>query len=127
APTGIDDLRVIAVSRLMLNNIPHIKAYWVMLGMKTAQIAQQFGANDFDGTVTEEKIYHMAGSESPQSLTIDDIRRLIERAGRRPVERDTLYNEVSRIAEAMTRKNRAARLVNGEAQKPEASQSEAIH
>lgn len=127
APTGIDDLRVIAVSRLMLNNIPHIKAYWVMLGMKTAQIAQQFGANDFDGTVTEEKIYHMAGSESPQSLTIDDIRRLIERAGRRPVERDTLYNEVSRIAEAMTRKNRAAQLVNGEAQKPEASQSEAIH
>ncbi|MCI5066040.1 aminofutalosine synthase MqnE [bacterium] len=100
SPTGVDDLRIIAVSRLMLDNIPHLKAYWVMLGMKTAQIAQLFGANDFDGTVTEEKIYHMAGSDSPQGLTIDDIKRLITRAGRTPVERDTLYNEVQTIANA---------------------------
>ncbi len=97
SPTGVDDLRVIATSRLMLHNIPHIKAYWVMLGIKTAQTAQNFGANDFDGTVTEEKIYHMAGSASPNALTIDDIRRVIERAGCTPVERDTVYRKVKRI------------------------------
>lgn len=96
SPTGVEDLRVIAVSRLMLHNIPHIKAYWVMLGVKTAQIAQHFGANDIDGTVTEEKIYHMAGSHSPQELTIPEIRRIIEAAGRQPVERSTLYQEVQR-------------------------------
>lgn len=94
-PTGVDDLRTIAVSRLMLNNIPHIKAYWVMLGIKTAQIAQHFGANDIDGTVTEEKIYHMAGSESPQALTVGELKSLIQSAGRIPVERNTLYQEIA--------------------------------
>lgn len=97
APTGMDDLRIMALSRILLHNIPHIKAYWVMLGIKTAQIAQHFGANDIDGTVTEEKIYHMAGSDSPQQLTIEDIRRIILSAKRVPVERDTLYREVQRI------------------------------
>ena len=97
APTGTDDLRIMALSRILLHNIPHIKAYWVMLGIKTAQIAQHFGANDIDGTVTEEKIYHMAGSDSPQQLTIEDIRRIILSAKRVPVERDTLYQEVHRI------------------------------
>ncbi len=97
APTGVDDLRVIAVSRLMLSNIPHIKAYWIMLGVKTAQIAQLFGANDIDGTVTEEKIYHMAGSDSPNALTIEDIKRIIRAAGREPQERDTLYERVNRL------------------------------
>ena len=72
-PTAVDDLRTVAVSRLMLNSIPNIKAYWVMLGIKTAQTAQFFGANDMDGTVTEEKVYHMAGSRSPDALTIDEI------------------------------------------------------
>lgn len=91
APTGADDLRTIAVSRLMLHNIPHIKAYWVMLGVKTAQIAQRFGANDLDGTVTEEKIYHMAGSQAPQSLTIDELKKLITDVARTPVERSTTY------------------------------------
>lgn len=91
APTGMDDLRVIAVSRLMLHNIPNIKAYWVMLGVKTAQVAQHFGANDMDGTVTEEKIYHMAGSHSPDALTIEEIKRVIRAAGRVPVERTTTY------------------------------------
>ena len=95
-PTGMDDLRVVAVSRLMLHNIPHIKSYWVMMGAKTAQIAQSFGANDLDGTVTEEKIYHMAGSHSPDALTIPEIRGIIESAGRIPVERDTLYQVVQR-------------------------------
>ncbi len=94
-PTGVDDLRVIAASRLMLHNIRHIKAYWVMLGIKTAQMAQLFGANDIDGTVTEEKIYHMAGSQSPQSLSTDELCHIIRQAGREPQERNTVYEEVS--------------------------------
>jgi aminodeoxyfutalosine synthase len=98
SPTGFDDLRMIAVSRLMLHNIPHIKAYWVMLGVKTAQVALRFGANDLDGTVTEEKIYHMAGSRSPDELSISSIKRLIERAGCEPVERTTTYERIVRHA-----------------------------
>lgn len=94
SPTGVDDLRIIALSRLLLNNIPHIKAYWVMLGIKTAQTALLFGANDIDGTVTEEKIYHMAGSQSPNALTIDEIKRTIKKAGLAPVERNTTYQIV---------------------------------
>ncbi len=95
-PTGLMDLRVMAISRLMLDNFPHVKAYWVMLSVPTAQIALQFGADDIDGTVVHEKIYHDAGSDSPQELTVADIRRLIEETGRIPVERDTLYHEVTR-------------------------------
>lgn len=98
APTAIDDLRVIAVSRLLLDNIPHIKAYWVMLGIKTAQTALICGANDIDGTVTEEKIYHMAGSHSPDALALSDIRHLIEAAGLTPQERTTTYQTVTRDA-----------------------------
>ena len=94
--SGLTDLRCIAVSRLMLDNIPHIRAYWIMLGLKTAQIALNFGADDIHGTVTEEKITHMAGASSPQSVSVDQISRLIQEAGRNPVERDTLYNEVIR-------------------------------
>jgi aminodeoxyfutalosine synthase len=88
-----------AVSRLMLDNFPHVKAYWVMLGIKTAQLALSFGADDIDGTVVHEKIYHDAGSDSPQELTVAELRRLIEEAGRVPVERDTLYHEVIRGAD----------------------------
>jgi aminodeoxyfutalosine synthase len=94
-PTGVEDLRTYAVSRLMLNNIPHLKAYWIMLGVKTAQTALWFGADDLDGTVQEEKIYHMAGAETPQAMTPDEIVRLIRNAGRSPVERDTLYNVIA--------------------------------
>ncbi|MCB0338093.1 MAG: aminofutalosine synthase MqnE [Bdellovibrionales bacterium] len=94
-PTGADDLRNIAVSRLLLHNIPHIKAYWVMLGIKTAQMAQIFGANDIDGTVTEEKVYHMAGSEAPESLSIKELQRIIQAIGRSPVERTTTYQVIS--------------------------------
>jgi aminodeoxyfutalosine synthase len=90
------DLRTMAVSRLMLDNFPHIKAYWVMLGIQTAQLALSFGADDIDGTVVHEKIYHDAGSDSPQELTVAELRRLIAEAGRVPVERDTLYHEVVR-------------------------------
>ncbi len=99
APTGVDDLRVIAVSRLMLDNIPHMKAYWIMLGIKTAQLAQCFGANDLDGTVTQEKIYHMAGARTPDALTVEELVRLIRQAGKTPVERTTTY-EIVEQAEA---------------------------
>lgn len=92
APTGVDDLRTYAVARLLLHNIPHIKAYWIMIGLKTAQIAQSFGVDDLDGTVQEEKIYHMAGAETPQAMTRADLVRLIREAGRKAVERDTLYH-----------------------------------
>jgi aminodeoxyfutalosine synthase len=94
--SGLVDLRTMAVSRLMLDNFPHIKAYWVMLGIKTAQLALSFGADDIDGTVVHEKIYHDAGSDSPQELTVAELCRLIREAGRVSVERDTLYNEVIR-------------------------------
>jgi aminodeoxyfutalosine synthase len=95
-PSGLMDLKVMAISRLMLDNFPHIKAYWVMLGVKTAQIALSFGADDIDGTVVHEKIYHEAGAETPQEVTVAEIRRLIEEAGRIPIERDTLYHRVER-------------------------------
>jgi aminodeoxyfutalosine synthase len=90
------DLKTMAISRLMLDNFPHIKAYWVMLGIKTAQVALSFGADDIDGTVVHEKIYHEAGAETPQEVTVAEIRRLIGEAGRIPVERDTLYHRVER-------------------------------
>src|SRR3972149_6917176 len=94
APSGADDLRVIAISRLLLDNIPHIKAYWIMLGIKTAQLAQLFGANDMDGTVVEEKIYHMAGAQTPDALTVEQLCRQIRGIGREPVERNTLYEPI---------------------------------
>ena len=94
--SGIMDLRMIAISRLMLDNFQHIKAYWIMLGIPTAQLALSYGADDIDGTVVHEKIYHDAGSDTPQELTVTQLRRLIEEADRVPVERDTLYHEVIR-------------------------------
>src|SRR5918992_3566513 len=94
APTGSDTLRVHAVSRLMLDNIPHVKAFWIATGVELAQAALWFGVDDLDGTVQEEKIYHMAGSRTPESLSTSDIERIISAAGRVPVERDTFYNVV---------------------------------
>jgi aminodeoxyfutalosine synthase len=94
APTATDTLRVHAVARLMLDNVDHIKAFWIATGVEVAQLAQWYGANDLDGTVQEERIYHMAGSRTPETLTIADIERLIRAAGRTPVERDTLYQLV---------------------------------
>src|SRR5687767_11737212 len=95
APTGSDTLRVHAVSRLMLDNIPHVKAFWIATGVELAQTALWFGVDDLDGTVQEEKIYHMAGSRTPEALTTRDIERIIRGAGRTPVERDTFYNVVN--------------------------------
>src|SRR5262249_42864511 len=108
--SGLLDLKTVAVGRLMLDNFPHVKAYWVMLGIKTAQVALGFGADDLDGTVVHEKIYHDAGSDSPQELSVAEIRRLIEEAGRVPVERDTLYHEVVRDEKAW-RTGRALQMV----------------
>jgi aminodeoxyfutalosine synthase len=100
--TGFDDLKNIAVARLMLDNVPHIKAYWVMMTPKIAQIALRFGADDIDGTVVEERIYHDAGSTVSQSLRRGELLRLIKLAGRTPVERDTLYRPVERNETAFT-------------------------
>ena len=94
APPASDTLRVHAVARLMLDNIPHIKAFWIATGVEIAQLALWYGADDLDGTVQEERIYHMAGSRTPETLTTSEIRDLIQAAGRTPVERDTLYNVV---------------------------------
>ncbi len=100
--TGFDDIRNIAVSRLMLDNIPHVKAYWVMMTPRIAQIAQRFGADDIDGTVVEEKIYHDAGATTSQSLRREELLRLIREAGREPAERDTLYRPVVRSEATFT-------------------------
>ena len=89
-------MKNIAIARLMLDNIPHIKAYWVMMTPKIAQVAQRFGADDIDGTVVEERIYHDAGAETSQGLRRNELLRLIKEAGREPVERDTAYNRVVR-------------------------------
>ena len=94
--TGFQDLKNVAVARLMLDNIPHIKAYWIMMTPRIAQIAQRFGANDIDGTVVEERIYHDAGATTSQGLRRQDLLRLIKEAGREPFERDTLYRQVIR-------------------------------
>ena len=90
--SGLDDLKTLAIGRIFLDNFDHIKAYWIMLGEKIAQVSLAFGVNDLDGTVIEEKIGHDAGALSPQSLTKDGIIRLIRKAGKTPVERDTLYH-----------------------------------
>lgn len=92
--TGLEQLRTIAISRLMLDNIEHIKAYWVMLGVKVAQAALKFGADDFDGTVVEEKIGHEAGADSVQAMTRDELESMIKGCGFTPVERDSYFNEI---------------------------------
>lgn len=95
--TAVDDLKTIAIARLILDNIPHIKAYWVMIGEKLAQVALSFGADDLDGTIVEEKITHTAGATSAPGLTRREMVRLITRAGFQPVERDAFYRPVENI------------------------------
>jgi aminodeoxyfutalosine synthase len=96
APSAAETLRVHAVARLMLDNIPHVKAFWIATGVDVAQQSLWFGVDDLDGTVQEERIYHMAGAVTPEAMTTDEIRRLIRDAGREPCERDTLYNVIRR-------------------------------
>ena len=98
APTATDTLRVHAVARLMLDNVPHVKAFWIATGVEVAQTALWFGADDLDGTVQEERIYHMAGAPTPEAMTPEEITQLIRAAGRQPVERDTFYNVVAQPA-----------------------------
>ena len=98
--SALEDLRVVAVSRLILDNFDHVKAYWISLGVGTAQTALAYGADDLDGTVRRERIHHEAGATSPEALTIDQLRALIAEAGREPVERDSLYRRVLRDAES---------------------------
>jgi aminodeoxyfutalosine synthase len=99
APSGTDTLRVHAVARLVCDNIPHIKAFWIATGIELAQTALWFGVDDLDGTVQEEKIYHMAGSQTPEGMTTASLGRLVRAAGREPYERDTLYNIVNDLRE----------------------------
>ncbi len=91
-PSAFESLKMLAMSRLVLDNFPHIKAFWIMLGLKVAQLSLLFGVDDLDGTVVEEKITHAAGAETEQSITREELLQLIYEAGRIPVERDTLYN-----------------------------------
>jgi len=95
-PSAPRSLKVLAASRLYLDNFPHVKAYWVMLGIETAQMALWFGADDLDGTVIDEHIYHEAGAKTPEALTVGELRKLIAEAGREPRERDTLYRPIER-------------------------------
>jgi aminodeoxyfutalosine synthase len=92
--TGFEDLKAIAVGRLMLDNFPHIKSYWIMIGPRLAQVGLAFGADDLDGTVTEEKIAHDAGAPTARAMTVHELVRLIREAGRRPIERDTVFRVV---------------------------------
>ena len=96
ATTGVDDLKNLAVGRLFLDNFDHIKTHWIMNTPKVSQIALHFGVDDLEGTVVREKIYHEAGAHTPQGLTFDEIIRIVKDAGKRPVERDTLYRRVER-------------------------------
>jgi len=94
-PSAWDELRTLAVSRLLLDNVAHLKVFWIMVGLKVAQVALAFGADDVDGTVAEEKITHAAGAQTPEALSVEELQRLIRDAGRTPVERDTLYRPAS--------------------------------
>lgn len=100
--TGFMDLKNVAISRLLLDNFPHIKAYWIMMTPRVAQVALRFGADDIDGTVVEEKIYHDAGATTPQVMTRQELIRLIREAGHEPFERDTLYRPVTRTETTVT-------------------------
>ena len=94
--TGSDDLKMIAVSRLLLDNVPNIKAYWIMMGMPLAAVALHFGANDVQGTVVREQIFHAAGARTETEQKVEELVRFVKEAGRIPVQRDTLYNELRR-------------------------------
>ncbi|MHC4262454.1 MAG: aminofutalosine synthase MqnE [Planctomycetota bacterium] len=107
-PTAVDELRELAVGRLMLDNIPHIKAYWILMDVPVAQTALSFGADDVDGTVVEERIYHDAGATTPQEVKRQELIDWIRDAGRVPVERDTLYRVVWSADESLAATGAAA-------------------
>ncbi len=107
-PTGFDSLRTLAVSRIYLDNFDHITAYWVGLGLKLAQVALSYGADDLHGTIIEEKIFHMAGAASPQSQTEAAMLKAIREAGRVPVQRNTFYEPIRVWDEAAALKGEPA-------------------
>jgi aminodeoxyfutalosine synthase len=94
APTGLDALRTIAVSRIYLDNFDHITAYWVGMGLKLAQVALSYGADDLHGTILEENIFHMAGARTPQLQTEMQMVKAIRETGRTPVQRNTFYEAI---------------------------------
>jgi len=98
-PTGVDDLKNLAVARLMLDNVPHIKAYWPMHTPELVQLSLRMGVDDVDGTVVEEHIYHMAGARTEQEMSVTELVEFIREAGRVPVERDALYRTVREYTE----------------------------
>jgi aminodeoxyfutalosine synthase len=98
-PSAFESLKILAISRLVLDNFPHIKAFWIMLGLKVAQLSLLFGVDDLDGTVVEEKITHSAGAETDQSISKEELLELISVTGRVPVERDTLYNVIKEYSD----------------------------
>lgn len=95
-PSGYDMLKSLAIARIYLDNIDHIKAYWILMGMKLAQVSLSYGVDDLDGTIIEEKIYHMAGAQTPQEMAREELIKAIQEAGREPVQRDSLYRTVKR-------------------------------
>jgi aminodeoxyfutalosine synthase len=102
-PSGVEDLKTLAIGRVYLDNFDHIKAYWISMGVRLAQMSLAFGVDDIDGTVIDEKIYRMAGADSPETMTAKDLQKLIRDAGRMPVERDTLYKELKPMPEVVVR------------------------
>ena len=98
APTAVDDLKNLAAGRLLLDNVPHVKAYWPMHTPELAQLSLRMGVDDVDGTVVEEHIYHMAGAKTDQAMSVEEIVAMIREAGRIPVERDALYRPVREVA-----------------------------
>jgi aminodeoxyfutalosine synthase len=99
-PTAQTDIKVHAISRLLFDNVDHVKASWIMTGLKMAQVLLSYGADDIDGTILEERIVHMAGAESPLGVSEDELRALIREAGRDPVRRDTLYRPLEAVPSA---------------------------
>jgi aminodeoxyfutalosine synthase len=93
-------LKTLAIARIYLDNIDHIKAYWILMGMKLAQVSLSYGVDDIDGTVIEEKIYHMAGAKTPQEVAREELVKAIRETGREPVQRDSLYRPVARKGES---------------------------
>lgn len=101
-PTGNDMLRTIAVARLFLDNFDHVTAYWVGMGLKMAQVALSYGADDLHGTIVEEHIFHMAGAGSPQGQTENAMRKAITEAGREPIQRNTFYERIQSTQDQQT-------------------------
>jgi aminodeoxyfutalosine synthase len=117
--TGFDSLRTLAIARIYLDNFDHIKAYWIVHGLKLAQVSLSYGVDDIDGTVMEEKIYHMAGAKTPEEQTRETLERTIREAGRIPVQRDSLYRPI-RIAEV---ESRESKVESKESAEPRGAQS----